>query len=192
MLQKSKAKKPSAKKPTKKQSGKQAKQQVKPQAKPQKRKATKKPPKMAERKKAVLSGIKGVHAVKLVKIKNKYMFNPTEKNQKDYKPNGVHTYIVFKDAEEHTHAIRTTHLYEKKKFDQIEKNILMAMKLPGIKYPSGVRYGIISTDIEGKKLDLNKVHAVNINGKRGTYLSKKQAEKVLNFADRKRIKKKKP
>ncbi len=166
------------------QKSKSEKAKSKRQTKPQSKKATKKPSKSTKKNE--------FHAFKIVKIKNKYMFTPTEKNSKDYKPDGVHTYIVFKDTAGHTFAIRTTHLYEKKKFDQLEKKILMAMKLPNIKYPSGVRRGIISTDVEGKELDLNKVHAVNISGKRGTYLTKKQAEKVIKFACKKDKKKKKP
>lgn len=170
-------------KTVKKPRGSRTKQPAKPQ---------KKPPDKTDQKRAASEGIRGAHAVKLVKIKNKYMFTPTEKTEKDYKPNGVHTYIVFKDAAGYAYAIRTTHLYERKKQDQIEKNILMALKLPGIKYPSGVRCGIIAKDVEGKELDLSKVHAVNIKGNRGTYLTKKQSEKVINFANKTGKKKKKP
>lgn len=157
----------------------------------QTKQTTKKPPNKAE-KKSVSADKIGFHAVKLVKIKNKYMFTPKEKNEQDYNPEGVHTYIVFKYNDGRIGAIRTTHLYEKKKENQLNKKILMEMKLPGIRFRSGIRRGVITTDIEGEELDLNKVRAVNIKGNRGTYLSKKQAEKVFEFADRKGIKKKKP
>lgn len=166
--------------------------QLAKQSKKAAKQAIKKPPKKTVKMKVASIGKSGFHAVKLMKIKNKYMFTPKEKSKQDYKPEGVHTYIVFKDASGHTFAIQTTHLYEKKKQDQIDKNILLAMKLPGIKFPSGVRRGIITTDVEGKELDLSKVHAVNIRGKRGTYLTKNQAKKAIQFADRKGKKKKKP
>ena len=99
--------------------------------------------------------------MKLVKIRDKYMYKPITPAQKaKYNPNGVHTYLVYKDKRSgEVRAIRTTHMYEPQKEKLLEKGGLMVVKLPKIKYPSGIRNGYVTTDINGNPLDLKAVKA---------------------------------
>ena len=110
--------------------------------------------------------------MKLVKIRDKYMYKPITPAQKaKYNPNGVHTYLVNKDKRSgEVRAIRTTHMYEPQKEKLLEKGGLMVVKLPKIKYPSGIRNGYVTTDINGNPLDLKAVNAINFGGEKAVYV----------------------
>lgn len=125
--------------------------------------------------------------MKLVKIRDKYMYKPITPAQKaKYNPNGVHTYLVYKDKRSgEVRAIRTTHMYEPQKEKLLEKGGLMVVKLPKIKYPSGIRNGYVTTDINGNPLDLKAVNAINYGGKKAVYVSTYQAKKIRQFARKK-------
>lgn len=125
--------------------------------------------------------------MKLVKIRDKYMYKPITPAQKaKYNPNGVHPYLVYKDKRSgETRAIRTTHMYEPHKEKLLEKGGLMVVRLPKIKYPSGIRNGYVTTDINGKPLDLKAVNAINYGGKNAVYVPTYQAEKIRRFARKK-------
>ena len=123
--------------------------------------------------------------MKLVKIKNKYMYEGDN-------PNGVHIYAVFQDSiTKKTKAVRTTHLYESKKQKKLERGQLLVMKLPKLLHPSGITNELIETDVHGDALNLKAVKAQNIAPGKATYLSKKQSEKIKAFAKSKKRKKKK-
>ena len=125
--------------------------------------------------------------MKLVKIRDKYMYKPITPAQKaKYNPNGVHTYLVYKDKRSgEVRAIRATHMYEPQKEKLLEKGGLMVVKLPKIKYPSGIRNGYVTTDINGNPLDLKAVNAINYGGKKAVYGPTYQAEKIRRFARKK-------
>lgn len=125
--------------------------------------------------------------MKIVKIKDKFMFKPkTERELAKYKPNGSHTYLVYSDRKTgETRAIRTTHLYEDKKVKQIDCGCLMVAKLPKIKYPSGIRNSYVSTDVKGNPLDLKKVKAINYGGRNAVYVPTKKAKTIQRFANKK-------
>ena len=125
--------------------------------------------------------------MKLVKIRDKYMYKPITPAQKaKYNPNGVHTYLVYKDKRSgEVRAIRTTHMYEPQKEKLLEKGGLMVVKLPKIKYPSGIRNGYVTTDINGNPLDLKAVNAINYGWKKAVYVPTYQAKKILQFARKK-------
>ncbi len=125
--------------------------------------------------------------MKLVKIRDKYMYKPITPVQKaKYNPNGVHTYLVYKDKRSgEVRAIRATHMYEPHKEKLLEKGSLMVVKLPKIKYPSGIRNGYVTTDINGKPLDLKAIHAINYGGQKAVYLPTYQAKKIQRFARKK-------
>ena len=82
-------------------------------------------------------------------------------------------------------AIRATHMYEPQKEKLLESGDLMVVKLPKIKYPSGIRNGYVSTDINGKPLDLKAVNAINYGGEKAVYVPTYQAEKIRRFARKK-------
>ena len=125
--------------------------------------------------------------MKLVKIRDKYMYKPITPAQKaKYNPNGVHTYLVYKDKRSgEVRAIRTTHMYEPQKEKLLEKGGLMVVKLPKIKYPSGIRNGYVTTDINGNPLDLKAVNAINYGGDKAVYVPTYQAKKIRRFARKK-------
>lgn len=130
--------------------------------------------------------------MKLVKIKNKHMYLPKRENDNDYNPEGIHIYAVETDKKtKRTWAVRLTHIYEPEKEKRIKRGQLIVMKLPGLNFPSGVSKQRRTEDVHGEVLDLKKVEAVNINGKKATYLSKKQAEKIKGFSKYEKPKKQK-
>ncbi len=121
--------------------------------------------------------------MKLVKIKNKYMFLPKKGQEKDYEPEGIHIYAVETDKKtKETWAVRLTHVYEPIKVKKIKKGQIIVMKLPDVQYPSGVTNTRMTKDVHGQPLDLKKVDAININPKKATYLSRAQAEKIKSFS----------
>lgn len=132
--------------------------------------------------------------MKLVKIKNKYIYKPDESNPeevKKYKRNGSHIYAVYKDKETgELRAVQTTHLYEEKKVSRIRKGVLLEMRLPKVEFPSGVKGEYYACDINGDPIDLKKVKAINVGGKKANYLPKAKADKIKAFA-KKRVKEKK-
>lgn len=92
--------------------------------------------------------------MRLFKIKNKYMYNS---QNNDYKPNGNHTYAVYKDKKTGKYrAIQLTHLFETKKVAQIEKGQLLIENFNYFKYPTGVKNNYYDKDINGNILDFGK------------------------------------
>lgn len=121
--------------------------------------------------------------MKLVKIKNKYMFRPKKGQEKDYEPEGVHIYAVETDKNtKETWAVRLTHVYEPVKEKRIKKGQIIVMKFPNITFPSGVTNKRTTKDIDGNPLDLKKVKAVNVSPNTTTYIPKAQADKIKSFS----------
>lgn len=116
--------------------------------------------------------------MKLVKIKDKYIF-------KSKHPNREHTYLHYFDTKtKETRLIGTTHIYElqdKKKSD-IKKGFLKEYKFKCLYLPSGVKNHYINSDIKGNKLPYhsNKYKTIGI-------IPNKQAKEIISFA-RKRSK----
>lgn len=103
-------------------------------------------------------------------------------NRKDYKPNGIHTYAVYKDKSSGKYrAIQLTHLYEYKKVNAIEKGYIRTEKFKQLKYPSGVKNQYYETDVNGKSLDFGHKTKYKFVG----YVPNKQAQRIRNFAKKK-------
>ena len=89
--------------------------------------------------------------MRLVKIKNKYLFNSNN-------PNGTHTYAAYYDrANKRYNAVQLTHLYVKddKRFKQVKRGDIMVTKFKEFDVPSGVRNQYYNKNINGSKIDLN-------------------------------------
>lgn len=117
--------------------------------------------------------------MKIVKIKNKYMFNSA-------KPEQEHTYLHYYDRKaKETRLIQTTHLYEipPKKRQNLRYGVLKEFKFKDSYLPSGVNNHYLNTDINGKKLPYRS----NMYKYVGT-VSQKQAKKVLSFGGRRKRK----
>lgn len=114
--------------------------------------------------------------MRLVKIKNKYLFNSNN-------PNGIHTYATYYDRKNKRYnAIQLTHLYVKdeKRFKQVSKGNIMVTKFKEFDVPSGVRNQYYTKNINGGKIDLkDKENVVKVEKR---HLSKKQADKIKLFA----------
>lgn len=114
--------------------------------------------------------------MRLVKIKNKYLF-------KSDNPDGTHTYAVYYDRKSKSYrAVGLTHLYLKdaKRFKQINKGFIKKMKFKEFETPSGVHDCYFEKNIKGKKIDLNdKKNVVNVEKR---HLSKKQSDEIKKFA----------
>lgn len=113
--------------------------------------------------------------MKLVKIKNKYLFQSEI-------PEGVHTYAVYYDKEsKRNRAVALTHLYRKdyKRFSQIKTGILSVEQFKEFDVPSGVWDYYYSETVDGQKINL-KDHEIKKIAPR--YISKKQADRIKNFA----------
>lgn len=139
--------------------------------------------------------------MKLVTIKNKYIFKPDEppkpKKKKDgekegpekkYNPNQAHIYAVYKDKETgETRLIQMTHVIEPQKKSAIKMGRLMMVQLPNVDMPSGVKNEYYTIDINGDPIDLKKIKAADIPGKnkKATYVRKSLAEKIIAFAKKK-------
>lgn len=117
--------------------------------------------------------------MRIAKIKNRYMFNSS-------KPNGTHDYLVYKDrTTNEVRAIELTHLYkpDRYRFLQIRNGILKKMRFKHRETPSGVNNGYLNKNINGQPLDLNHKD-VNLNVYRKVYISNKQKQDILRFANR--------
>ena len=129
-------------------------------------------------------------AMKLVTIKNKYIFRPrTDKEAAKYKPNEAHIYAAYTDEETgETRLVQMTHLYEERKRIGIKQGYILPVKLPNVEFPSGTHDYYYSKDIDGKPIDLKKVKAKNLNSKSGkaTYVRKPLADKIKAFAKKRR------
>lgn len=114
--------------------------------------------------------------MRLVKIKNKYLFNSDN-------PEQVHTYAVYYDKKNKSNrAIGLTHLYEKDntRFSQLRRNMLMKEKFKEFETPTGVKNSYFSKNRFGNKIDLTDTRYVVKVGRR--YLPKSQSERIKKFA----------
>lgn len=112
--------------------------------------------------------------MKLVKIKNSYMF-------KSDNPNGFHDYLVFYNRETRSYfAVQLTHLYvrDKKRFVQVQKGNILIQKFKEYETPSGVKKEIYKNDVNGKKLVLKNNSEIKKIYRR---ISRKQEINVKNF-----------
>lgn len=113
--------------------------------------------------------------MRLVKIKNKYLF-------KSSNPEGTHTYAVYKDRDSNEiRAIQLTHLYTKdeKRFVQVRNGNILVEKFKEFDVPSGVRNQYYNRDVNGNKINL-KNNNVFKNSNR--FLKHDQAERIRKFA----------
>ena len=116
--------------------------------------------------------------MRLVKIKNKYLF-------KSDNPNGTHTYAAYYDRKNKRYnAVQLTHLYVKdeKRFKQVSKGTIKVMKFKEFDVPSGVRNQYYSKNVQGGKIDLKDETNVKVISNR--HLSKKQSDKIKLFANK--------
>ena len=114
--------------------------------------------------------------MKLVKIKNKYMFNSVS-------PEKEHTYLHYYDKKsKETRLIQTTHIYEKpfEKRRFLKFGVLKEFKFKDCYLPSGVNNHYINSDIKGKKLPYRS----NMYKVIGT-IPQKQANKIISFGGKK-------
>ena len=113
--------------------------------------------------------------MRLVRIKNKYMFNSDD-------PYGVHSYGVYYDRKNKRYnAVQLTHLYikDEDRFKQVRKGQIMVTKFKEFETPSGVRNFHYISNVYGDKIDLNNKDVKFYNNK---YLPKKQSSLIKNFA----------
>lgn len=114
--------------------------------------------------------------MRIVRIKNRYLFDGD-------KPNGIHSYAVYYDRKtKQNRVIGLTHLFvkDKKRFNQIKRGLLMKENFKEFETPTGVKNYYFSKNYMGEKIDLtDKNNVVYISKK---HLSKKQADKIKNFA----------
>ena len=116
--------------------------------------------------------------MRLFKIRNRYMYTSSNRN---YDPNGVHTYAVYKDKTSGKyHAIQLTHLYEPKKVAQIENGRLMVEKFSNFRYPTGVKNNYYDKDINGNDLYFGRNARHRFVGN----VSNSQATRIKAFAKR--------
>lgn len=116
--------------------------------------------------------------MRLVKIKNRYLF-------KSDNPNGTHTYVAYYDRKNKRYnAVQLTHLYVKdeKRFKQVKRGNIMVTKFKEFDVPSGVRNQYYSKNINGGKIDLNDKNVIYVAK---NHLSKKQSDKIKLFANKK-------
>lgn len=114
--------------------------------------------------------------MRLAKIKNKYLFESDN-------PEGTHTYAVYYDRKNKEYrAVALTHLYleDKKRFFQVHKGNIMVEKFNDFPVPSGVQNYYYAKNVHGEKINLkDKKNVVKVNDQ---YLSKKQSDRIKNFA----------
>ena len=114
--------------------------------------------------------------MKIVKIKNKYMF-------KSNRPEQEHIYLLDYDKNIRGYkAIETTHIYEKpvNKSIKIKKGFLKEFLFKKLYLPSGVNNGYYTDTLQGNKITLATVEAKVIQNK----IPDKQKEAVLKYAKR--------
>ena len=115
--------------------------------------------------------------MRLVKIKNKYLFNSNN-------PNGTHTYATFYDRKNKRYnAVQLTHLYVKdaNRFKQVSRGNIMVTKFKEFDVPSGVRNQYYNKNINGGKIDLKNKNIIYIAK---NHLSKKQSNSIKSFANK--------
>lgn len=103
-------------------------------------------------------------------------------SNRNYDPNGVHTYAVYKDKSSGKYrAIQLTHLYEPKKENLINKGYLKVEKFQQFRHPTGVHNTYYDSDVNGRSLDFgrNTRHQYVGNVPSG------QANRIKSFARRK-------
>lgn len=113
--------------------------------------------------------------MRLVKIRNKYLFNSN-------KSNGTHTYAVYYDKQtKQNRAIALTHLYVKdeKRFKQVKKGNIMIANFKEFETPTGVQNYYYSQNTSGKKINLKDKDVVKVHKR---FLPKKQADRLKKFA----------
>lgn len=96
--------------------------------------------------------------------------------------NGSHYYLVFYDRKNKRYnAVQLTHLYIKdnKRFVQVRKGLIKIEKFKEFNVPSGVRKGIYTTNVNGKKIDLGDKDNIKYVTKR--HLLKKQSDRIIQF-----------
>lgn len=115
--------------------------------------------------------------MRLVKIKNRYLFNSNN-------PNGTHAYAAYYDRKNKRYnAVQLTHLYikDENRFKQVKRGNIMVTKFNEFDTPSGVRNQYYNKNINGGKIDLKDKNVTYI-AKR--YLTKKQSDKIKLFANK--------
>ena len=113
--------------------------------------------------------------MRLVKIKNRYLYNSNN-------PNGTHTYAVYYDRKtKQNRAIALTHLYVKdeKRYRQVRRGKILISNFKEFETPSGVQNYYYSKNTCGKNINLKDNEIVKVFKR---YLPKQQAEKLKNFA----------
>ena len=121
----------------------------------------------------------------IYRIKNKYIYRKSKKDKHKYNEDGYHDYIgIHSDRDNTYNLIGLTHVLDPKRQKQImRKNIkIMTFKAyrtqNGVDIPSGVNKRIITSDVNGDPMDLDRVKAESVkNGK----LTKTQAHAVAKF-----------
>lgn len=122
--------------------------------------------------------------MKLVKIKNKFMFKQKDGQGPD--PNGTHIYIYDEDKKTgEKRLIPTTHVLDPKRQREIDNKAIMMMKLPKVRHISGIRKNCRTHDVNGNLIDLKTLQAQNINGGKAVYLPTKTADKIRKFVNKK-------
>lgn len=114
--------------------------------------------------------------MRLVKIKNKYLFNSDN-------PNGTHTYAVYFDRKSRENrAVGLTHLYVKddKRFKQVKRGNIAITKFKEFDVPSGVQNYYYGRNIYGDYINLTDRDNVVKVGTR--YIGKKQSDFIVKFA----------
>lgn len=115
--------------------------------------------------------------MRLVKIKNKYLFNSNN-------PNGTHTYAAFYDRKNKCYnAVQLTHLYVKdaNRFRQVSRGNIMVTKFKEFDVPSGVRNQYYNKNINGGKIDLKDKNVIYVAK---NHLNKKQSNCIKLFANK--------
>lgn len=114
----------------------------------------------------------------LYKVKNKFVFDTSKSSAK---PEDEHLYVVFTDKNNNVDRIvGTTHLYEKKKIEKIEKGQLKIFQFVGANYPSGVTDTYYQRDFNNKPFRLNTF-------KKSPYkIQPLHAIEIFNFSKNKR------
>lgn len=113
--------------------------------------------------------------MRLVKIRNKYLF-------KNNNPNGTHVYAVYYDRRtKQNRAVALTHLYNKdtKRFEQVRKGKIMITRFKEFDTPTGVKNYYYTKNIYGKNINLEDNDVVKVNK---NYLPKHQSDIIKKFA----------
>ena len=102
-------------------------------------------------------------------------------NSRDYQPNGVHTYAVYKDRKTKKYrAIQLTHLYEPKKVNLIKRGYLMETKLKQFDFPTGVHSEYYDKYVNGQPLNFGRDTRHRYVGRVPLH----KAKKIKKFAKR--------